>query len=256
MDTEPARLTDRDRAILAFAAEHRLVLQTQAERLLGVEEGLASERLGELTASEYLSAGRVLGDLHYQIRPLGLTAIDSDLPPPKFKLGAYKHDVGLAWLWLAAKRGMFGPLAEVISERRLRSHDGALERAEEPYGVRFGGVDRYGRERLHYPDLLLVDPCGRRLALELELTRKGHERRELILGGYGADPRIDRVLYLVEDQPAGRSIKRTLEAATGEMGLSDRIRFQLIKPFCVAADRLGQATARAGFARQPAEAGR
>jgi hypothetical protein len=123
----------------------------------------------------------------------------------------------------------------------MRSNDGALERAEETYGVRLGGVDRYGNERLHYPDLLLIDPHGRRLALELELTGKGREKREGIIG---ADGRIDRVLYLVEAQPAGWPVQRALEATAWNMGLSDRVHVQPIKPLHSAGDEGRQETGR------------
>ena len=243
-------LTERDRAVLAFAAEHRLVLQRQIEKLVGAREGMMRDRLRALVGADYLTSGRVLDEHHFQIRPRGLTAVGSTLPVPRFKLGAYKHDIGLAWLWLVAHRGSFGPLREVLSERHLRSHDGALERSHEPYGVRVGGADRYGSERLHYPDLLLIDPHGRRLALELELSTKGRERRELILGGYGADGRIDRVLYLVEDDRGGHSIRRALERTVKEMGLSQRVEFQWIKPLSLAGDGRGPRT-RTAANRQP-----
>jgi hypothetical protein len=227
------RLTERDHALLAFAAEHRLVLERQLELLIGARHRSLRARLDEIVRRGYMSVEAVFNERHYQIRSAGLAALGSGLPAPRFKLGAYNHDVGLAWLWLAAHKGAFGPLREILSERRLRSHDGALERPHEPYGVRLGGFDRRGNERLHYPDLLVTDPSGRRLALELELTPKGRERRELILGGYGTDSRIDRVLYLVEANRGGAAIRRALEDQAREMGLSNRVRFQPVKPFCV-----------------------
>lgn len=275
------RLTDRDHAALAFAAEHRLILERQIERLLGAGHTELRDRLGHteprdrlghtelrdrlqaLARADYLRTGRVFDEPYVQIRARGLTVIDSKLPAPRFNLSAYKHDVGLGWLWLAAHEGAFGPLREVLSERRLRSHDGALERPAEPYGVRLGGHDRRGNERLHYPDLLLIDPHGRRLALELELTPKGRERRESILGGYGADARTDRVLYLVEDQPAGRAINRAFERTARELGVSDRVRFQIVKPFGLAVQERGQGPQRGAVGRRrtaglrdPAEATR
>jgi hypothetical protein len=144
--------------------------------------------------------------------------------------------VGLAWLWLAARGGAFGPIREVIGERRLRSHDGVGERPGEPYGIRLGGYDRHGTERLHHPDLMLIDQRGRRFAVELELTAKGRDRRELILGGYGADSRIDRVLYVVENHPRGRAIRRLVEQSARAMGLADRVEFQFVKPIRLTRD--------------------
>lgn len=239
MSSRTIRLTDRDREVLAFAAEHRLVLERQVERLVGVGPGRIVSRLGGLVRDGYLATGSVDGNRHYQIRARGLAAIGSSLPVPKDKLGTYTHDVGLAWLWLTATEGAFGPLRETLSERRMRSHDRTLDRSAEPFGVRNGGYDRFGSDRLHYPDLLLIDRYGRRLALELELSSKGRERTELIIGGYGADPRIARVLYLIEAHPAGHRIRRSLEQTVREMRLSDRIRFQLIEPFSSRGDGQG-----------------
>jgi hypothetical protein len=125
------------------------------------------------------------------------------------------HDVGVAWLWLAAHRGAFGPLAEVVSERTMRSRDGGEAHAtrvtgrseHEPFGVRLSGQGPKGGPRLHYPDLLLVDREGRRLAVELELSSKGRSRRHQIIGGYAFDRRVDAVLYLVSDQRVAREVQ-------------------------------------------------
>jgi hypothetical protein len=224
------RLTERDRALLTFVAEHRLVLERQLERLVGAGQGQLRGRLRALASAGYAREDRAFDDRFYQIRRPGLAAIDSELPEPRFHLGGYKHDVGVAWLWLAARGGTFGAVRDVLGERRLRSHDGVGERPSEPYGVRLGGYDRFGRDRLHYPDLLLIDFRGRCLALELELTPKGRNARELILGGYGADNRVDRVLYLVENHSRGRAIRRLVEQSADAGGLADRVQFQFVKP--------------------------
>ena len=65
--------------------------------------------------------------------------------------------------------GVQRALAEVIGERRLRSEDMAAP--DHPYSIRLGGYDNTGKAKRHYPDLLLIDPGGRRVALELELDR-------------------------------------------------------------------------------------
>lgn len=243
-------LTDGDREILHFVGEHRLVLERQLVRLTGRSGTDLADRLSSLVAARYLSNGRVFGETHYQIRKLGLGAIGSPLKAPHPKLATYRHDIGVAWLWLAARAGTFGPLHEVIGERRLRSHDGAFDRPAEPYGVRLGGFDLYGNERLHYPDLLLIDSRGQRLALELELSSKGRERRTLILGAYAADSRVSRVLYLVEANPAGRGIRRSIEGAAWEMRLTDRVRFQFIKEIRVGSVGEARATVRTPPARR------
>ncbi len=215
------RLTEHDLRLLSFLAEHRLALETHLERLLGVSAVRTRARLRTLARGGFLSYGGVLDGepAACRITRRGLAAVGSRLPPPRPNLACYHHDVGAAWLWLAARDGGFGPIREVISERVLRSHDLSGDREDEPFGVRLGGVGPRGRERLHYPDLLLITPRGRRIAIELELTLKGRTRRENILGGYAADRRIDAVLYLVEK----RSLRRALEASAARIGGADRV---------------------------------
>lgn len=208
--------------MLWFMAEHRLVLQRQVVALLGEPAPPVQRRLRALAAKGYLAQARGFDAARCcVIRPRGLAAIGSRLGAPKENPGMYWHDVGVAELWLAAQRDAFGPLAAVIGERRIRSHDMAAR--EEAYAIRLGGYHGDGRERRHYPDLLLVDRHGRRLALELELSLKGKARREEIIGGYGADRRVAAVLYLVEDTCRGRAIGRAIETTAAEMGAAERV---------------------------------
>jgi hypothetical protein len=162
------------------------------------------------------------------ITAAGLRALGSPLPTPRLDLHNYEHDIGLAWLWLAARRGTFGPLSEILAERTLRSRDGAADReshASELLGVRLGGTGPRGRERLHYPDLLLRTADGRWVAVELELSTKGRTRLESILSGYGADPRIAGVVYLVQSQTVARSVER----AARKVGASDLVHLQRVR---------------------------
>jgi hypothetical protein len=208
--------------MLAFMAEHRLVLERQVHALLGGSSDSVRRRLRTLAAKGYVSRWRGFDAAWCcAIRRRGLAAIGSVLNPPEENPGMYRHDVGAVELWLAAHRGAFGPLAEVIGERRIRSHD--MVAPEDPYSIRLGGYHGDGRERRHYPDLVLVDRHGRRLALELELSPKEKARREEILAGYGADRRVVGVLYLFEDSRQGRAIGRALETTAAEMGVTDRV---------------------------------
>lgn len=209
---EHVRLTDRDLRLLRFAAEQRVILPGHVQALLGTSADVASRRLRALARGGFLESHRPFQDRPscYQIRAAGLDAVASDLRPPRrLDLRTYDHEVGAAWLWMAARGGRFGPLGEVVGERRMRSTDAARERQAEPHGIRLGGVGPRGRERLHYPDLLLITPDGRRIALELELSSKGRVRREKILAGYAADARVDAVLYLVKDRRIGRTVQES-----------------------------------------------
>jgi len=221
------QLTDRDRELLAFVAEHRIVLGAHVQALLEVSPKAARGRLRSLTAAGLLRRVPVFhrpGDCH-QITGKGLALIGSRLPRPRVDLRSYEHDVGIAWLWLAARAGTFGALREIISERRMRWHEATEDGRQVPLAVRLGGVGRGGRERLHYPDLVLVDVTGKRIAFELELSGKARTRREMILAGYGADARIDAVVYLVDD-PA---VWRAIEQSARKLGIEDRIHVQRVR---------------------------
>lgn len=235
-----------EHAVLRFAAEHRLVLDTQVAALLGTSLHDALPVVASLVDAGHITRHALFRGrpAYCQIRHSGLLAVGSQLPPPRLRLDQYRHDVGAAWLWLAAHRGTFGPLAELLGERRLRSHDRAARRGAEPYGVRLGGVESQGNERLHYPDLLLIDRAGHRLALELELTPKGQMRRERILDAYGGDGRIDAVLYLAEANRTGRAIARAVETSVARAGLQTLVHVQLVEPIDAVTDQPAGGVAR------------
>jgi hypothetical protein len=252
MGRSGALITERDGALLSFIARHRIVLASHVGVLLGISSGAADARLRALRR-----AGMVAGErfIHGQprcwwITRRGLAVIDSPLPPPRMDLRAYRHDIGLAWVTLAAERGAFGHVQEVVCERRMRSRDGLAARSSsvsecgsETFGVRLGGVGPAGRERLHYPDLLLITPDRRRIAVELELTSKARSRRERILAGYGADSRIDTVLYLVDRS----TVARSLETSAGRLGISSLVHVQRVQWSEVLEGGSGLASARSHF---------
>ncbi len=211
--------------LLGFMAAHRFVLSDHVRTLLGVSAAAAYARLRMLCGAGYVTQDRQLHAAPgwYQISRAGLGVIGSSLPKPRaVDLRCHRHDIGLGWLWLAARDGAFGPVREVISERHLRSHDGRHQARADRYGVRLGGVGPGGRERLHYPDLILEMGSGHRMAVELELSSKSRRRREGILAGYGADARIDAVVYLVDSPAVGRAVMNS----ASRLGLSSLIHVQ------------------------------
>lgn len=254
-----AGLSPRDRQVLAFIAEHQVVVGRQVEILTGGSRAAVRGRLLRLEREGFVRHDDRVGGGCWLIRRAGLGAVGCRLAAPQLKLGSYEHSVGLAWLWLAAWGGAFGPVSEVIGERRMRSHDGAAISAEELYSVRLGGYAADGHECRHYPDVLLVDPHGRRLALELELSAKRVTARRQILGGYGSDRRLDGVLYLVENNLAGRSIARGIHATAAEMDLLDRVQVRRVSPILSTRVEVRQSAAggasRAGAPRPPGAAG-
>jgi hypothetical protein len=235
------QLTERDLELLALLGEHRFLLAAHVQAWLGASRRTAAGRLRALGAAGMLERRQ---EFHrhpacYMITRRGLGAIGSPLPTPRLDLSTYRHDFATAWLCLAAREGVWGPVREVITERTLRSSDatrrgigGARGPDPEPllephelHGVRLGGFDRHGRPRLHYPDLIVVTGEGRRIAVELELTSKSRTRLEGILAGYGADPSVDGVLYLVDRPGVGRAIA----AAAHRVGVEDLVRVQSVR---------------------------
>ena len=249
LDVVGIRLTERDLEALEFLAEHRLALPTHVAVLLGTHTAAATTRLNRLADAALVKSQPAFpGEPRsYQITKNGLAVVHSRLPTPRVDVRAYEHDVGVAWLWLAARGGTFGPLEQVIGERRLRSHDGSRDPGAEPLGVRLGGFGPHGREKLHYPDLILRTADRRQIALELELTPKSRTRLETILAGYGADPRFDGAIYLV-DRPA---VARSVQAAARRLGISDLVHIQRVRSVVPrTAPRAALAAGRAAISRR------
>jgi hypothetical protein len=219
-------ITERDRLVLAFLAEQRLAVTPQVQALLEATPRVAQERLRSLREGGYIMQQRIFDGFPAcsSITRKGLGAIGSRLPAPRVDLACYQHDVGLGWLWLAARAGTFGKLHELRSERDLRSHDARTDRSGRALGVGLGIVGPGGREQIHYPDLLLQTATGKRVALELELTGKSQGRLARIMMGYAADARIDAVLYLVPNRPLGERIAQAARSA----GISDLVSVQLL----------------------------
>jgi hypothetical protein len=219
-------ITERDRLVLAFLAEQRLAVTPQIQALLGATPRVAQECLRSLRGGGYIEQQRIFDGYPAcsRVTRKGLGAIGSRLPAPRVDLACYQHDVGLGWLWLAARAGIFGKLQQLRSERDLRSHDARPDRSGRALGVGLGIVGPGGREQLHYPDLLLQTATGSRVALELELTGKSQGRLARIMMGYAADRQIDAVLYLVPNRPLGERIAQAARTA----GISDLVSVQLL----------------------------
>jgi hypothetical protein len=234
-----------DRKILAFVATQQLVVAAHVQTLLADDTGRHTEKsLATLAAAGQLRRGRFFpcDPGHYQITTAGLNALGSDLPPPRLDLRSYRHDIGVAWLHLAAAAGTFGRVETVLPRRQLESHDQAHQargstvqvddRRDPPrppvaagrplFGARLQSAGQDEAAELHYPDLLLIAAGNQRVAVELELTSNGRRRREMTLARYGANPNITAVLCLSDDPAIRSAIKRT----AARLGLSDLVRVQ------------------------------
>jgi hypothetical protein len=252
---DPSPLEPPDALLLRFLAAHRFIAVGHVQGLLDLPARGAGARLRVLERSGHLRREQPFGagPSFWLITARGLRAIDSRLRPPRLSLACCEHELGMAWLWLAARQGAFGALAQLVGEREMRSRDATRSPGAEPMAVRLGGYGAGGRERLHYPDLQLFTRSGKRVALELELSAKGRTRREQVLTGYAADARIDVVLYLVESRSLGRSIQRSAR----RMGIEHLVHVQMARaPDRLALGRTGGRTAQRSRRRSPAGASR
>jgi len=221
-------LSDDNLEVLAFLAEQRLARPEQVAQLIGTSEAAAARRLRRLAEAGYVERAQPFRDdpPHSWITRKGLRVIESRLPAPDgTELGNYRHDVGMGWVWLAARDGAFGRARAVRSERTMRSADGRAAEGEERFGLRIAGEGRRGGSLTHYADMLIDTESGRRIAVELELTQKSPGRLEKIMRRYVADRRIDAVVYLVDDPRVARGVL----AAAARAGATDLVHVQPVR---------------------------
>jgi len=207
-------------------AEHRVLVLTQIAILQGVKPPTVRARVRRLQR-----LGLVQVDDRYVRTPAGvlitdagLRRIDSPLPAPELSEAQRRHDIGLGWVWIAARSGAFGALTELVSERRMRSLDArqaTLRAPAERYGI---GVESDGPANSHFADMLIRARSGRTIAVELELHAKGAWRLDRVMRAYAGDPRITDVLYLVPSRRIGDPVI----AAARRSGIADRVHVQLI----------------------------
>jgi hypothetical protein len=210
--------------VLGLLAEHRVMVLPQLAVGLAVSDRTAVGRL------QHLHAQRLIGyEAIFRGQPAatwitrrGLDAIESRLPAPMVDLKGYRHDIAVGWIWLAARRGAFGSLSALTSEREMRSHDLRSDGIGEPFGVALGGIDSYGRMTRHYPDLLLSTAVGTRVALELELTAKSGRRLDTIMRAYAGDGNVDSAVYLVPTA----SLQRLISGAVARAGITNLVRVE------------------------------
>lgn len=177
----------------------------------GMSQSVTSRRMCALVADGLVGYRKMLHlrpGLYWALREglrwRGLTGMRVFRVSP----GTYEHTWQTATVAVALHRGLPGWRA--IYEReimRLEAAEGKLIAS-----VKVGGS---ALSMLHRPDLLLVAPTGRVVAVEVELTDKGPRRLEQICRGWTRARHIDHVYYLAQPR-AGRTTKRTVERVRGE----------------------------------------
>jgi hypothetical protein len=194
-------LTERDLELLAFVAAHRFVLACQVQVWLAAHEVVAYRRLKGLVRSGLLIYERLFHRRPgcYRVSGAGLAVIESELGRPTIDLRCYRHDVGVVWLWLAARR-RHGARVQVLSERAMRSRDQHPDNAGGSFAIPIEGYAPSGKQRVHYPDVLVARRDGSSVAFELELSLKSRRRLEAILSGYRYERRIQQITYLTDNR--------------------------------------------------------
>jgi hypothetical protein len=136
------------------------------------------------------------------------------------RLGAYRLGPGgfqHAWELAEAAVALHNALPdhEQLSDREIRvgENDGPELIASANLGELPGG-----RPALHRPDLALIGPDARVLAVEVELSIKAPRRLQAICRGYARARHVGHVYYLATP-PAQRAVSR----AVGEVRAQDRI---------------------------------
>jgi hypothetical protein len=241
--------TEREASVLGPLAEHRILIVPQVALLLGVSDGTALRRLRQLENARLLELQGIFKGLPLAatIRSRGLRALGSSLKPPQLNFNEYRHDVGVGWLWLAARAGSLGELRGLTTDRRMQAEDAVAIAAGRGsrWGVGVGLLGSHGKPQRHYPDLMLDMATGHRVAVELELTAKSSRRLSRIMTGYASDARIDSVLYLA----ANRSIATRVKESARRAGIPERVHVQLLAPDGIAGAEVGRVR-RAAPARQ------
>ena len=234
-------LTEADLSVLGPLAEHRILIVPQVAVLLRVSDRTAARRLKRLHDAGLLRQDSIF---HGQpgaaaITGRGLRAIGSSLKAPYLNLNEYRHDIGVAWMWLAARDGAFGKLTDMTSDRRMKAEDAAtVATGGRPrWGVGLGLLGRHGSPQHHYPDLMLEQASGHRVAVELELTSKSIRRMSRILLSYASDARVDHVLYLVANGRIGGRVSQAAQRA----GIGDRVHVQVLAPDGIEGAQVGRA---------------
>jgi hypothetical protein len=220
---------DVDRQILAFAAAHRFVLDTQIGKLLGAERGVIAERVVGLKQERWLREERVQARRPGLIRitGAGLRAIGSRMPAPGFDLTGYRHEVGVVSMWVAAWQGALGEAERVLSRREMEALDVAGRAAGEGdrmFALRIGAGARGRTAAAAYPDLMLVYGWGR-VAVQLVTWPHRFVNLDDLFAAHQSRPEVaDLLLVFVDDRRVGGEVERAAE----RQGVAEKLRVQRV----------------------------
>jgi hypothetical protein len=128
----------------------------------------------------------------------------------KVSPGSFEHAEQVAGVAVALNRGF--PGWQVLSEREIRAEES--DKGELLASARVGELPG-GRAALHRPDLALLSPEGRALAVEVELSVKTASRLRTICRGWARARHVSHVYYLATP-PAARAVGRAVKETRAE----------------------------------------
>lgn len=196
------RLGRRDLEMLAWLARQRFATASQLAERFGIGVNVTARRLGQLAVAGHVDRLQPLAAAPsvYLATEAGIAVAGRDLPPARFDLRTYRHDLGLAAL--AVELELAGETTVTEREMRAREASGLAS-----YAARFT-PDPNGRSpRRHFADLAVERPEGQLEVYELELTAKRSRRLAAILRAYRRSLHIVRVVYLVDRPEVGRRVE-------------------------------------------------
>ncbi len=209
------RLTQRDVELVAWVGRWRSVLAAQVQARFGIGAVVCYRRLRGLVDMGLLFQRQVFcGEPGVYVATAGgLAVADVCLPAARLDLATYRHDLAAVWVALAVEAEIAGNGSvglRVVGDREFRAlvSGGAAARQ---FGLSGLGA---GRGRGGIPDVAVVDEEGRVLvALEVELSAKGRARLARVLGAYGRQPHLRRVVYLTDRAGVAASVQRAAQRA-------------------------------------------
>ncbi|OPY61662.1 MAG: hypothetical protein A4E56_01897 [Pelotomaculum sp. PtaU1.Bin065] len=195
-------ITDRDLVIIRWINSHRLVTAEHVKKKFLMSRQSAYRRLKILVEAGYLAYERIFISKPgvYRVTQKGVAVSEDDLPPKGVCLGTYHHDIEIVTLAINLEERTGG---KWVPERRIRQELGLK------------GVGQAG----HVPDGFLLLP-DKRVAVEMEQTKKGDARMAKIISYYKNEPTIAEVWYFC----CTDTIVKRVSKAVSETG-----KFKIIK---------------------------
>ncbi|HEV7528059.1 MAG TPA: hypothetical protein VGO29_04125 [Solirubrobacteraceae bacterium] len=199
--------THRDAQIVGWLARIGAASAEHVMARFGMGRSWAYARLSRLVRDGLLEQKRLLYGKPglYVATAEGLRwTFNERLGPYRLGPGGFQHAWELAATAVALHTKL--PGWDQLSDREIRV--GENDHAELIASASLGELPG-GRPALHRPDLALIGPDQRLLAIEVELSIKAPRRLQAICRGYARARHVDHVYYLATP-PAARAVARAV----------------------------------------------